>query len=88
MKLPQLFYRHLFFALLLGLALRLFAFAISFPTLAQVASPNFFLAFFFIEHPWWFRDRSHTVHPRSAATIRGTHLHACLGRRVRSTRPK
>ena len=26
-------------------------FAISFLTLARVASPNFFLAFFFIEHP-------------------------------------
>jgi len=42
MTLPQLFYRQVFLALLLGLALRLFfVFAISFLTPARVASPNF-----------------------------------------------
>ena len=55
---------------------------------AGTRSPNSFSAFFFIEHPRRFPDHGDIVQFRRAATIRGTHCHACFGRRVRSTRPK
>jgi hypothetical protein len=47
------------FAILADLAMR--GFAISFLTLARIALRNSVLAFFFIEHPWWHRERDNTV---------------------------
>jgi hypothetical protein len=36
-------------------------FAISFLTVARIALRNSVLAFFFIEYPWWHRERDNTV---------------------------
>jgi hypothetical protein len=44
--------------------------------------------FFPIEHPWRFPEHVNIVQFRRAATIRGRHRQVCVGRLVRSTRPK
>jgi hypothetical protein len=58
--------------------LAMLGFAISFLTLARVDSPKSFLAFFFIEHPSWHRDRSNTVQFRTVPTIGDRHRRQSL----------